>query len=75
MEFIRPLVESLIQQDPKARPSASQALARFESRCLCGKVIRCVGGYENVEREDGQETLERYGSISQEVLFIASTIA
>jgi len=75
MEFIRPLVESLIQQDPKARPSAPQALARFES------LVSSRKGYSLRwrVRKHGEGRWSRYigeiWSIGQEVLFVTSTIA
>jgi len=68
MEFLRPLVVSLIQDDPKARPSAPEALAQFENiissckgcslrrkgrRCDEGRWSKAIGDVWSV----GQEVL------------------
>ncbi|KLO17291.1 hypothetical protein SCHPADRAFT_821640 [Schizopora paradoxa] len=75
MEFLRPLIEALIQQDPKARPSAPQALSQFE------KLVSARRGYSLRwrlrKRNEGlwSRNIRDIGSIGQEALFIVSAIA
>lgn len=75
MEFLRPLIEALIQQDPKARPSAPQALSQFEI------LVSARRGYSLRwrlrKRNEGlwSRNIRDIGSIGQEALFIVSAIA
>jgi len=75
MYFLRPLVESMIREDPKARPSEAQALAQFTS------LVSSRSGYSLRWRLRRKRMEGRWSSVlgdiksgSKEAFFVASTI-
>lgn len=74
MEVFRPLVDSMIQEDPKFRPFASQALAQFTSIVLSCRGSSLRWRARPCQESRSSKTIGEIKSAGKEVLYVAATI-